>query len=202
MARRPRPFDPARAAEHPAAIGVDEVGRGALCGPVVVAAVWFEPAALDPALLGALDDSKRLSAAERARLSAALDARCRAAFAAASAAAVDRIGVRAATLAAMTRAALRLGGDGPVLVDGRDAPPGLGARATALVGGDGRAPQIAAASIFAKVLRDALMARLARRWPGYGWERNAGYGVAAHRAAMRRIGLTPHHRRSFALKDD
>jgi ribonuclease HII len=168
VARRPRPFDPARAAEHPAAIGVDEVGRGALCGPVVVAAVWFEPAALDPAILGALDDSKRLSAAERARLAAALDGRCRAAFAAASAAAVDRIGVRAATLTAMTRAALRLGGDGPVLVDGRD----------------------------------ALMARLARRWPGYGWERNAGYGVAAHRAAMRRIGLTPHHRRSFALKDD
>jgi ribonuclease HII len=200
---RPGPFDPARAADHPAAIGCDEVGRGALCGPVVVCAVWFEPAAMPAAIYAALDDSKRIPGPAREALADRLAPHCAAAFAAASAAEIDRVNVRAATLAAMARAVTRLSAraprDCPVLIDGRDAPPGLGGRAVPLIGGDGRAPQIAAASILAKTLRDRLMRRLARRWPGYGWERNAGYGAAAHREALAALGATPHHRRSFRL---
>jgi ribonuclease HII len=195
---RSRPFSADRAAAWPALIGVDEVGRGALCGPVLTAAVWFDPAAVPAALLGALDDSKRLTARQREAAAALVHAHAEVAFAAASAGAVDRLNVRAATLAAMARAVARLGRAGPVLVDGRDLPPGLGARARALVGGDALAPQIAAASIVAKVRRDRLMARLGARWPDYGWGANAGYGAAAHMAALARHGATPHHRRSFA----
>ena len=82
------------------------------------------------------------------------------------------------------------------LVDG-DRTPALGCPATAIVRGDARSLSIAAASIVAKVTRDRLMAELARVHPGYGWERNAGYGTAEHRAGLERLGLTPHHRRSF-----
>jgi ribonuclease HII len=189
------PFDPARAADYPAVIGCDEVGRGALCGPVVVAAVWFDPAALPAALLAALDDSKRVPEPVRARLAPLIRAQGRVAVAAGSRALIDRINIRAATLDAMARAVARLGLDAAVLVDGRDALPGLPGRA--VVGGDRLVPQIAAASIVAKVLRDGLMRRLATRHPGYGWERNAGYGTALHRAGLTALGRSPHHRLSF-----
>src|SRR6478735_2930837 len=193
-AARP-PFDPARAAEYPAVIGCDEVGRGALCGPVVVAAVWFDPAALPADLLAALDDSKRVPEPVRARLAPLIRAHSRVAVAAGSRALIDRINIRAATLDAMARAVARLGLDVPVLVDGRDALPGLPGRA--VIGGDRLVPQIAAASIVAKVFRDGLMRRLARRHPGYGWERNVGYGTAVHRAGLTKLGRSPHHRLSF-----
>jgi ribonuclease HII len=189
------PFDPARAADYPIAIGCDEVGRGALCGPVVVAAVWFDPGAISPALLGALDDSKCLPEPVRARLAPLIRDEARVAIAAGSRALIDRINIRAATLDAMARAVGRLGILAPVLVDGRDALPGLPGRA--VVGGDRRVPQIAAASIVAKVFRDDLMRRLAVRHPGYGWERNVGYGTAVHRAGLTRLGRSPHHRISF-----
>ncbi|MCJ2134525.1 ribonuclease HII [Methylobacterium sp. J-026] len=190
-----RPFDPAHAAAYPAAIGCDEVGRGALCGPVVAAAVWFDPAALPPALLAALDDSKRLPEPERDRLAPLIRAQARVAVAAGSRALIDRINIRAATLDAMARAVARLGIPAPVLVDGRDALPDWPGRA--VVGGDRLVPQIAAASIVAKVFRDALMRRLAARHPGYGWERNVGYGTAVHRAGLTALGRSPHHRLSF-----
>lgn len=190
-----RPFDPSRAAAYPVAIGCDEVGRGALCGPVVVAAVWFDPAALAPDLLAALDDSKRLLEPERERLAPLIRAHARVAVSAGSRALIDRINIRAATLDAMARAAGRLGIAAPVLVDGRDALPGLPSRA--VVGGDQLVPQIAAASIVAKVCRDTLMRRLALRHPGYGWERNVGYGTAIHRAGLTSLGRSPHHRLSF-----
>jgi ribonuclease HII len=190
-----RTFDPARAAEYPAVIGCDEVGRGALCGPVVVAAVWFEPAAIPPALLAALDDSKRVPGPIRERLAPLIRIHARVAVAAGSRALIDRINIRAATLDAMARAVGRLGLDAPVLVDGRDALPGLPAEA--VIGGDRIVPQIAAASIVAKVLRDGLMRRLATRHPGYGWERNVGYGTALHRAGLTALGRSPHHRLSF-----
>ena len=190
-----RPFDPSRAIAYPAAIGCDEVGRGALCGPVVVAAVWFDPAAIPPDLLAALDDSKRLPEPERERLAPLIRAEARVALAAGSRALIDRINIRAATLDAMARAVARLGIAAPVLVDGRDALPGLPGRA--VVGGDRLVPQIAAASIVAKVLRDTLMRRLALHHPGYGWERNVGYGTAVHRAGLNTLGRSPHHRLSF-----
>lgn len=189
------PFDPARAASYPAVIGCDEVGRGALSGPVVVAAVWFDPVALPAGLLGALDDSKKLPEAARDRLAPLIRAHGHVALAAGSPALIDRINIRAATLDAMSRAVAKLGIDAPVFVDGRDALPGWPGRA--VVGGERLVPQIAAASIVAKVLRDAFMRRLARRHPGYGWERNVGYGTALHRAGLAALGRSVHHRATF-----
>ncbi|WP_157064161.1 ribonuclease HII [Methylobacterium tarhaniae] len=192
-----RPFDARHAARYPVLIGCDEVGRGALCGPVIVAAVHFDPAALPGDLLEALDDSKRLDAATRERLAPQIAAAGRVALAGASRDLIDRINVRAATLDAMRRAVGRLGLAAEVAVDGRDVPPGLPLPCRAFVGGDRLVPQIAAASIVAKVARDRLMRALARRHPAYAWERNVGYGTAAHRAAMTARGLTRHHRLSF-----
>ena len=192
------PFDPAHAARWPAVIGVDEVGRGALCGPVVVAAVWFEPTALPAALLGALDDSKKLRATVRDRLAVEIAQVARVRLAAASAAHVDRRGIRTMTLDAMRRAAEGLALDARVVVDGKDVPPGLTLACEACVKGDATVPQIAAASIVAKACRDRLLARLAGRYPAYAWERNAGYGTADHLDALARLGPTRHHRRSFA----
>lgn len=189
------PFDPALAARYPIVIGCDEVGRGALSGPVVVAAVWFEPAALPPDLLSALDDSKKLPEPVRNRLAPLIRRHGRVALAAGSPALIDRINIRAATLDAMARAVTKLGIDAPVYVDGRDALPGFAGKA--LVGGERLVPQIAAASIVAKVMRDAFMRRLARTHPGYGWERNVGYGTALHRAGLATLGRSAHHRISF-----
>ena len=194
------PFDPAEAARYPTVIGCDEVGRGALCGPVLVAAVWFNPAAIPATLLARLDDSKRLDAATRETLAPLIRASARVALAAGSRALVDRINVRAATLDAMRRAVARLGLDETVLVDGRDAIPGLSQSCQAVVGGDRLVPQIAAASIVAKTVRDRIMRILASRHPAYAWERNAGYGTAAHLAALALAGRSPHHRISFTTR--
>jgi ribonuclease HII len=172
--------------------GVDEVGRGPLAGPVVTAAVVL----LEP--IAGLADSKSLSAARRDRLARDIRARARWALGAASVGEIARLDVRKATLLAMRRAVLRLGLTlDLVLVDGRDLPD-LPYPARAVIGGDASEPSIAAASILAKTVRDRLMARLAARWPGYGWEVNAGYPTAAHRAALLRLGVSPHHRTGFA----
>lgn len=192
-----RPFARKRASLFEAVIGCDEVGRGALCGPVVVAAVWFDPAALPKGLLARLDDSKRVDAAEREAIFAILVGAARVQFAARSARVIDIHNIRQATLQAMHQAVTRLAVDAPVRIDGIDVPGGLSGDARAVVKGDGTVPQIAAASIMAKVLRDRLMARLGLRHAGYSWHSNAGYGTAAHRAAIRTIGHTAHHRRSF-----
>ena len=174
--------------------GVDEVGRGPWAGPVVAAAVILDPANL----LGGIDDSKRLSARRREALFAALCETARFGVGAASVAEIDRLNVLAAALLAMRRAIARLGVvPAHVLVDG-NRMPALPCPATTVVGGDRRSLSIAAASIIAKVTRDRLMARLARRYPGFGWERNAGYGTPQHRASLAAIGVTPHHRQSFA----
>lgn len=183
--------------------GVDEVGRGPLAGPVITAAAILDPTRLPADLLAAIDDSKKLSARRREHVAAALIARrghgIVYALAAASVAVIDRDNILTASLDAMTRAVERL----PVrpdlvLVDGNRLPPGLTLPARAVVGGDGQSLSIAAASILAKVTRDRLMTCLAQRWPGYDWERNAGYPTARHRAALAERGITPHHRRSYA----
>ena len=192
-----RPFARKRASLFPAVIGCDEVGRGALCGPVVVAAVWFEPEALPKGVLGRLDDSKRIDPHEREALYPVIARVARIRFAARSARCIDVVNIRQATLAAMHQAVTRLEIDAPVRIDGIDVPRGLPADARAVVKGDGTVPQIAAASIMAKVLRDRLMARLGARYADYLWHSNSGYGTAAHRAAIVRCGHTGHHRRSF-----
>ncbi|KJV10689.1 ribonuclease HII [Elstera litoralis] len=183
--------------------GVDEVGRGPLAGPVLAAAAILDPARLPKELIGGLRDSKKLSAAKREGFAAALWAAqgssVWAVVAAASVREIDTYNILGATHLAMRRALDRL----PLrpvaaLIDGNRAPKGLTLPHRCLVGGDDRSLSIAAASILAKVMRDRLMAQLARRYPAYGWEKNAGYPVAAHRAALQTEGLTPHHRRSFA----
>lgn len=175
------------------------MGRGCLAGPLLVAACWFEPTALPPELLASLDDSKRLSARERTRLAKALPAHVRLAIAAVSVQRIDRLGIRVAVHEGMARAVARLGITGAVVVDGNDLPRALAGRARAVVQADRTVPQVSAAAILAKVCRDRLMAQgLAPRYPGYGWETNMGYGAAAHLAALRTLGPTPHHRRSFA----
>ena len=183
-------------------IGLDEAGRGPWAGPVVAAAVWLDPARLPAALGTGLDDSKALSPARREALYETLRAAREegaAAFASAvvGAAEIDRLNILQASLQAMVRAAAGLPLVAEVaLVDGTQAPA-LPCPVETVVKGDSRSLSIAAASIVAKVERDRLMAALAERHPGYGWERNRGYGTAEHRAALARLGVTPEHRRSF-----
>ena len=202
-----RPFFRKRASQFPPVIGCDEVGRGAICGPVVVCALWFEPEALPKGVLGRLDDSKRIDRAEREELFPIIARVSKLRFAARSARYIDVYNIRNATLQAMYQAVTRLSIDAPVRIDGIDVPRGLAGDAQAVVKGDGKVPQIAAASIMAKVMRDRLMARLGRRHIHYSWESNSGYGTAAHRAAIRTHGHTAHHRQSFGdlfsgLEDD
>ena len=188
-----------RAARGPLIAGVDEVGRGPLAGPVVACAVIMPP---DARAIAGIDDSKRLSPAERERLARIIRKRALGvAVGAASAREIDRLNIYHATVLAMRRALARLErsiGARPdhVLVDGKPIRT-LGVEHTAVVGGDGRVHAIACASIVAKVTRDRLMATLGRRRPGYAWDRNAGYATAAHLAGLAELGPTPHHRRSF-----
>lgn len=174
--------------------GVDEVGRGPWAGPVTAAAVCLSPDAIPAGLA----DSKRLSAVARERIAATLTA---VAVADASVEEIDALNIRAATHLAMARAvaalAARLGAPAMVLVDG-NALPDWPWSARAVIGGDATVACIAAASIAAKVHRDARMRALAGECPGYGWERNKGYGTAGHAAALATLGVTAHHRRSFA----
>jgi ribonuclease HII len=176
--------------------GVDEVGRGCLSGPVLAVAAVL-PAACEP--LPGVRDSKTLGAAQRDRLYCQIKRQV-AAFAvgAASVEEIDRLNILNATYLAMQRALRRLGPYDYALIDGRPGPALLLGPHTAIVDGDSLCYSIACASILAKVIRDRLMTRLAARYPGYGWERNAGYGTRAHLQALARLGVTPLHRRSFA----
>lgn len=175
--------------------GVDEVGVGPLAGPVVACAVVF---AERPWLPG-LGDSKQLTRAQRERLDGEIRKQAHAiGVAEVWPAEIDRLNVYRAALEAMRRAVLALGvAPDHLLVDAR-VVPGLAIPQTPLIGGDARDGSIAAASIVAKVHRDALMQRLDAGHPGYGFAQNKGYGTADHLAALRRLGPTPLHRRSFA----
>lgn len=178
--------------------GVDEVGRGPLAGPVVAAAAILPHEGLRAWLAEAIDDSKATRRALREELAPAIREHCWVSLGLATVEEIDRLNIFQASMLAMARAVEGLGvTPGLALVDGRHAPK-LGCRAMPVVGGDARCLSIAAASIVAKVERDRLMAGLAEAHPGYGWERNAGYPTAEHREALRRLGATPHHRRSFA----
>ncbi|MBP7002820.1 ribonuclease HII [Amaricoccus sp.] len=175
--------------------GVDEVGRGPWAGPVVAAAVVLDPDCVPEGI----DDSKKLTAARREALYEALLGCARVGVGVASVAEVDRVNVLQASFIAMRRALVALGTTpGTVLVDGKLLPQGLGGEARAVIGGDALCLSIAAASVVAKVVRDRMMVALAQQFPGYGWETNVGYGVRAHAEALARLGVTPHHRRSFA----
>ncbi len=178
--------------------GVDEVGVGPLAGPLVAAAVVFSREVELDALSG-LDDSKRLTRKVREALDLEIRSQAAAVFVAeVSSADVDRLNPHRASLAAMKRAVSGLGlRPGHVLVDARTIPD-LDVPQTALVHGDSLDASIAAASIVAKVYRDAWMFRLDDRYPGYGFSRHMGYGTPEHFAALDRLGPCPAHRRSFA----
>jgi ribonuclease HII len=179
--------------------GVDEAGRGPLAGPVVAAAVVLRVGGAVPGVI----DSKQLSRTARERLfHEVMGTALAVSVGAASVREIDRLNILSATTLAMNRALDRLGG----LIGGEDADHvvvdglpvrGLKWRHEALVGGDARVHSVACASVVAKVVRDRLMRSLARRYPGYGWESNVGYGTAEHMEALRRLGPTPHHRLSF-----
>lgn len=174
--------------------GVDEVGRGPLAGPVTAAAVVLDPGRIPHGI----NDSKRLSAARRRDLAARIRAVAEVSLAHASVAEIDRINILQAAHLAMSRALAGLARcPDHALIDGNRIPSGLAMPATCVIRGDARALSIAAASIVAKVARDALMVDLAQHFPGYSWETNVGYPTAAHRAALKSHGVTPHHRRSF-----
>ncbi|MEE4279640.1 MAG: ribonuclease HII [Halieaceae bacterium] len=191
------PWEAARAALAPGAcvVGVDEVGRGPLAGDVVAAAVCLSGV---PPVAG-LTDSKKLSPARREQLAATLHgSQALLALGRATATEIDELNILRASLLAMHRAvdALALTPD-LVLVDGRHLPD-WSYPAFAVVRGDSRVAEIAAASIIAKVQRDAEMRELHRRWPHYGFDRHMGYPTARHLQALREHGPCPEHRRSFA----
>ena len=174
-------------------VGVDEAGRGPLAGPVVAAAVVLCP----DGILG-LDDSKKLSAKRRAVLEAEIKAKCRWAVGIACVEEIDAINILQATMLAMTRAVMALSVEPTkVLVDGNRLPH-WSYHAEAVIGGDGIHPCISAASIIAKEHRDRIMVAADAEYPGYGWASNKGYGAAVHVEALRALGPTPLHRKSFA----
>jgi len=181
------------------ACGVDEAGRGPLAGPVVAAAVILDP----QRPIAGLDDSKKLSPERRLRLAGEIRRQALAwAVAEASVDEIDRLNILQASLLAMQRAVSGLIAQyhllpGQILVDGTHCPV-FTAPAQAVIGGDGRICQIAAASILAKTVRDAGMQELHATYPQYGFDRHKGYPTAAHLRALQENGPCPHHRRSFA----
>ena len=183
--------------------GVDEAGRGPLAGPVVAAAVIFDPeflVAQEKRELDGLTDSKKLSPARREFFFALLQGRPEVAIGVgfAEVEEIDRRNILRATHLAMARAVSALPGrPDHILVDGRPVP-NLPCPFTAIVGGDGLSLSIAAASVIAKVTRDRLMEELDRLYPDYGLARHKGYGTPEHLAALRQHGPAPCHRRSFA----
>jgi ribonuclease HII len=185
---------------HAIVAGVDEAGRGPLAGPVVAAAVILDYTKMPKDLRQGLDDSKKVPAQRREELYAALFS-CGTAVIGVGQAEVheiESINILNATYLAMSRAVDALGRMVTVaLVDGNSAPK-LTCAVETIVKGDRKSFSIAAASIVAKVTRDRLMTILAGVHPGYGWETNMGYGTQEHCDAITRIGLTVHHRRSFA----
>ena len=181
---------------HEVVAGIDEVGRGPLAGPVIAAAVVFLPGQLP---IEGLRDSKLLTFRQRDRLEPEVKTHALAwSIGAASVKEIDRLNIRRATALAMRRALTRL----PflpdhVLIDGNPVPE-LGSPHEAIVKGDRFCQSIAAASVLAKCLRDDLMTSLAKRYPQFSWEKNKGYGTAAHMKALDEFGPTEHHRKTFS----
>ena len=175
--------------------GVDEVGRGPLAGPLVAAAVILDRGVIPEGIR----DSKTLTKKRLAALAALIRETAVVGIGSVEAAELDRIGLTAANDRAMVRAVAALSVRPDLaLTDGKRAPQGMPCAVHPIIKGDSKSLSIAAASIVAKVFRDDLMRDLARQYPGYGWETNAGYGTAWHREALISLGITPEHRRCFA----
>ncbi|UWP92042.1 ribonuclease HII [Aliiroseovarius crassostreae] len=174
--------------------GVDEVGRGPLAGPVTAAAVVLDPDHIPDGL----NDSKKLTAKKREALFAEILNLADVSIAHATVKEIDELNILYASHLAMERAVAGLSTPADhLLIDGNMAPKGLTIPNETLVKGDSRSVSIAAASIVAKVTRDRIMVDLAQQFPGYGWETNAGYPSKIHKEGLSKLGITPHHRRSF-----
>lgn len=183
----------------PLTAGVDEAGRGPLAGPVVAAAVILPAGFEDDLDLCSLDDSKKLTAKRREFLAAVIQARCLVGVGIAEPVEIDRLNILHASMAAMGRALAHLpAAPSLALIDGNCTPPSLRCDAHAIVGGDGCEPSIAAASIIAKTVRDALMIGADARFPGYGFASHKGYACPNHRSALMELGPCPLHRLSYA----
>ncbi|MBT8153515.1 ribonuclease HII [Epibacterium ulvae] len=174
--------------------GVDEVGRGPLAGPVTAAAVVLDFEDLPQGL----NDSKKLTPKRRAAIETQILQKAEVSIAHATVEEIDNLNILRASHLAMERAVagLDLAPD-YLLIDGNLIPKELNLPAEAVVKGDAKSLSIAAASIVAKEERDRIMGDLAQQFPGYGWEKNAGYPSQQHRDALKTLGVTPHHRRSF-----
>ncbi len=182
-------------------VGVDEAGRGALAGPVTAAAVILpaDPSLVD--ILDGVDDSKRLTSRQRETWAVRLKGIALAwEVGLATHTEIDRLGIAPAVLLAVRRAINRLRQRPDHLLVDYLKLPGIAVAYTSVVKGDQRSLSIAAASIFAKTARDAMMCRLDSKYPGYGFARHKGYGTAGHRAALGKLGECPEHRRSFKLR--
>lgn len=174
--------------------GVDEVGRGPWAGPVVASAVILDAGNFPDGL----DDSKKLTKRKRERLFDEIKEAATVGVGQASVEEIDQLNILRASLLAMSRAIAELSSaPEAILVDGNEAPD-CRQPVQCIVKGDSHSLSIAAASIIAKVTRDRIMQELSLTYPAYGWERNAGYGTAEHRDALSLVGISPHHRKSFA----
>ena len=177
--------------------GFDEAGRGPWAGPVVASAVILPRDAMPVSLLTKLDDSKKVRKTARETLFAELRAVAEIGIGITSPAEIDEFNILQASMLAMQRAAKGLTiKPASALVDGNHAPD-IPYEVKTIVKGDGWSLSIAAASIVAKVTRDRIMADLSKKYPGYGWESNAGYGTKEHYNALLQLGATPEHRQSF-----
>lgn len=178
--------------------GIDEAGRGPWAGPVVAGAVVLMRDKMPAALIDGLDDSKKLSPEMREKLFTQLQGCAHIGVGISEVSEIDEINILQATMKAMARAAESLSVSPKVaLVDGNRSPK-LSCPTQCVIKGDGISLSIAAASIIAKVTRDRIMGVLADENPGYGWETNQGYGTKAHREGLNKLGITPHHRKSYA----
>ncbi len=182
--------------------GIDEVGRGPLAGPVVASCVYIPEPVRRKRFLREINDSKQVAAPKREALYDNIREHCHYGLGVVSSEEIDSLNIHHATLLAMRRAYEGLHEDFGIkpqvaLVDGKFKPQ-LSCECEAVTKGDSISISIAAASIFAKVTRDRMMARLHEEYPHYGWERNAGYGTPEHLEGIKIYGITPYHRRSFA----
>ena len=180
--------------------GIDEAGRGPWAGPVVAGAVIFPDLKISDSLAQKLDDSKKLTAAKREALFEELHAsNALIGCGMASVEEIDSLNILQATFLAMNRAVKNLTQVPEfIIIDGNKIPSNLPCPARFLIKGDALSLSVAAASIIAKVTRDRLMTELAKEFPYYGWEKNAGYGTKAHQDGLKTHGICVHHRKSYA----
>ncbi len=186
-----------------AVCGVDEAGRGPWVGPVAAGAVMFLSREINPEILAQIDDSKKLTAKKREKIYDLLLKEAQAGhltygIGIATAAEIDELNILQATFLAMKRAVAKLNpAPQHAIIDGNRLPAEFMCPTSCYIGGDAQSYSIAAASILAKVYRDNLMKELAQKYPGYGFEKNAGYGTKDHIAGLQKYGVTPEHRKSY-----